>query len=146
MNDLPLVRLSRDRQWAVCANVDCGERFARPLVHMAERRAVQIAGSDELLEVPLGEDQSVLRFLPGWVNKEGRHLEEGWLVPGGVWTMSEHVRARISKGEPPAFRRVNSSRTRNRSLSKTAIGFPALVICPACGLPQVVTQEVLVLR
>jgi len=112
---------------------------------MAERRVERVGDSGELLEMLQGEDQAVLRFLPGWVNKEGHHLTEGWLVPGGVWTMSQRVRDRISKGEPPAFRRHHRHRW-HRRLSKTALGFPALVICPACGLFQIADEGVLALR
>jgi hypothetical protein len=97
---------------------------------------------DEPLEVPQGEDEAGLRFLPGWVN---RRDEDGWFA-GGVWRMSPRVRDRISKGETTAFRRVNRSRYRDRRLSKLAIGFPALVICPACDLIQILDEEVLDLR
>jgi hypothetical protein len=140
------VRLSRDGQWAVCARVECGTRFARRFVRLAERQVVRVAGSDEPLDVPLGEDRAVLRFLPGWVNRN-RPLPDEVLDrwPGGVWRMSNRVWARISNGEPPAFRRANRHRWQ-RELSKTAIGFPALVICPACDLIQILDEEVLALR
>jgi hypothetical protein len=93
------------------------------------------------LEVPLGEDETMLRFLPGWVNKETHRLEDGWMAPGGVWTMSQRARERIEKGDRP-FRRSSP----RRSLGKTAYGYPALVICPACHQAQVADEGVLGLR
>lgn len=56
---LPLVRLSRDRRWAVCANVDCGERFA-------ERQ--------EFVREPV---IAMLAFLPGWHEFSGERQATG---------------------------------------------------------------------
>jgi hypothetical protein len=64
------------------------------------------------------------------------------MIPGGVWTMSQRVRAKTEKGEPPAFRRPSP----RRALSKTAYSYPALVICPACHQAQVADEGVLGLR
>jgi hypothetical protein len=127
------VRLSRDGQWAVCANVDCGERFA-------ERRE--------------GPARTTLAFLPGWVRPRG----EGWSdegVPGGVWVMSQRVRQRVSVGKPPNYRRhprpeetenlPRRARTPGRLRTIPTV-YPAIVICPACGLRQEVDEGALGLR
>lgn len=119
--DGPLVRLSRDGQWAVCARVDCGTRFAR-----------RVEESSPLKEGLWARDLpfAMLRFLPGWVNKEAHHLDDGWMVPGGVWRMSKRFRRR-----PP-----------RQGWRKAGYGYPALVICPACHQAQVADEEVLGLR
>jgi hypothetical protein len=130
VTDLPLVRLSRDRRRAVCANVDCGEPFA-------ERR-----------EKPT---RTSLAFLPGWVRPRG----DGWSdagAPGGVWVMSKRVRQRVAAGEPPSYRRhpmpeeAGNRRYRPGRLTTVPTVYPAIVICPACDLRQEVNEEALGLQ
>jgi hypothetical protein len=145
---VPVVRLSRDGQWAVCARVECGTRFAQR-IDLTPKREAELERRYLRQKDPRPR---TLAFLPGWVNKEAWNLGNGqlagWLspasaglIPGGVWRMSERARDQISKGERP-FRR----RSPRRSLSKTAYAYPALVICPACHQAQVADEGVLGLR
>jgi hypothetical protein len=75
--DVPLVRLSRDRQWAVCARVECGERFARR-IDTDPRREAEL---ERRYFSPRKDPRpGMLAFLPGWVNKEAWTLEDGALT------------------------------------------------------------------
>jgi hypothetical protein len=120
VNDLPLVRLSRDGRRAVCANVDCGEPFAERL---------------ELVREPM---RAVLAFLPGWHEFSGEML------------MSTRARKRISQGLSPAFRRTPGATRNRRSPGSNRVVFgeeaPMTVVCPACGLRQEVNEQALGLR
>jgi hypothetical protein len=75
---LPLARLSKDERWAVCAQVECGERFAKRTTSAVARQP----------------SKAELEFLPGWV------------LHGDTWAMSGRARRRLSEGRQPAFRRV----------------------------------------
>jgi hypothetical protein len=135
---MPLVRLSRDRKWAVCARAECGERFAerttRPLsqdeMNVKLLNAKLLNGFHEIPQVRL-------TFVPGWVNDEKRRdpNPEWWRLPGGVWTMSRRFRER------QAFRRPNRSPYRHRTYRKEAVVFPAVIVCPACNLAQIADEE-----
>lgn len=76
MNDIPLVRLSRDRRWAVCSNVDCGERFARRIDISAMAKYAVVP---ESVRPPV----AALDFLPGWTHDEVDETADG-SAPGGV--------------------------------------------------------------
>lgn len=142
---IPLVRLSRDRRWAVCANVDCGERIAA--------RIDKSALISEAIPEGLRPPRATLDFLPGWTNSTGGWPDEEF--PGGVWMMSGRVRQRVSAGKPPAYRRPPRDpdeapwNPRDRSglgITKNAYVYPALVICPACHSQQLADAGVLELR
>jgi hypothetical protein len=82
--------------------VECGTRFARKIEETSPlKEALQVR------DLRVAE----LRFLPGWVFRDAG-VEDA--LPGGVWRMSKRVRDQISKGDPPAFRRANRRRTRDR--------------------------------
>jgi len=53
---LPLGRLSRDGEWAVCARVECGTRFARKIEETSPMKEALQARDLRVAE---------LRFLPG---------------------------------------------------------------------------------
>lgn len=91
MNEsLPLVRLTKDEQWAVCADVSCGERFAMRTENTGGVESESLDGAEQASDVPSAD----LDFLPGWY----RH--------GDTWTMSGRARTRLSQGLQPAFRRA----------------------------------------
>jgi hypothetical protein len=136
--DLPLVRLRTDGQWAVCCSIECGTRFARRI-----SLAALTDGSNA---------SAVLDFGPGWVvDSQSASLP--------VWHMSRRAFRRQSEGRQPGFRRqpfrdlagwLNRedsqggnprNRPRDRSYrpsshSSNAHVLPALVICPKCGRRQ----------
>jgi hypothetical protein len=142
---LPLVRLSRDERWAVCARSECGERFAKRIEIPIEMQLRQI--------VPPGlrPREAVLDFIAGWVRN------------GDTWSMSKRARVRLSQGRQPAFRRnpatksdedasseigLESSSGRDRTwrpevFSENDHGVPCYVICPACGTRQLADPVVL---
>jgi hypothetical protein len=142
---MPLVRLSRDRRWAVCARLDCGERFAM--------RNEMSALNAKAKPPPPGfrHPGAMLDFVPGWT-----HDDDHEAAPGGVWTMSRRVRDRMAAGKPPVFRRPpfheegdhpsRRDRTRPFGLTTNAHAYPAIIICPACGLQQLADEDVLELR
>jgi hypothetical protein len=149
---LPLVRLSMDERWAVCASVPCGERFAKR-IEMPEGITHRHYEKGSLASEPR---RAVLDFVAGWV------------LDGDTWRMSKRARQRLSEGKPPAFRRPPMSDERDprrngidprsdlpkwdlrRDRSYNASGFstneyklPAFLVCPACGLRQVADAVVL---
>ena len=128
---LPLVRLSKNELWAVCARMECGERFARriDIPPGLWSKAVDAAGNR--IRNPR---KATLDFVPGWVRS------------GDTWHMSERARKRLSEGKPPAYRREpysyeHEDARRDRrwnafGFTKNDHGLPILVECPACGLLQ----------
>lgn len=141
---LPLVRLSRDQRWAVCARTKCGERFAKRIEIPIEMQLRQ--------NVPPGmrPREGVLDFIAGWVRN------------GDTWIMSKRARVRVSQGGQPAFRRdplsesdedhVADEPERRRQRDRTwrpevhstnDQGLPCYVVCPACGLRQLADPAVL---
>jgi len=122
MSELPEVRLSNDREWAVCFATSCGTRFARRI------------------EVPALLGGPVLDFGPGWV------------TDGNLWWMTKRAWKRQSQGRQPAFRRIPMGRVeeerRDRSYrpeawSSNAHNLPAEVLCPACGRLQLADPDLL---
>lgn len=53
MNEsLPLVRLTKDEQWAVCADVSCGERFAMRTENTGGVESESLDGAEQASDVP----------------------------------------------------------------------------------------------
>jgi hypothetical protein len=147
---LPLVRLSKNEQWAVCARVSCGERFAKRIEYPEGMWPRQLDASGKWAAYP---SIAVLDFISGWVKR------------GDTWSMSRRARIRLSQGHQPAFRRppflvtaaynspgfarkewddlknkwVTPDRDVDRPehFSTNEQGLPAYVVCPACGLRQI---------
>ncbi len=151
---LPRVRLSKDGEWAICASIPCGERFARRV----ERRVLELElglpqetvgeqrrrrwkewtsrRRQQQNALRFGEGRFVLYFLPGW----------HWFT--GAWQMSKRARQRVNAGRSPADRRTTHPtsrearedgwpRDRRRPTSRpNSLTYPVTVICPACGLRQ----------
>jgi hypothetical protein len=150
---LPLVRLTKDGKWAVCARISCGERFAKRIEFPEGQWPRQMDASGKWAGYPR---IAVLDFISGWVRS------------GDTWRMSKRARKRLAEGKPPAFRRPPFSDERDprrngidprsdpperdlrRERSYNAFGFstnehglPAYVECSACGLRQVADPTVL---
>jgi hypothetical protein len=94
--------------------VECGTRFARRIEETSPRK-------EELQARDL--QFAMLRFSPGWVNKDADTGPE-------VWRMSKRFRRKAPR---------NARR-------KTPAVYPALVVCPACHQAQVADEAVLGLR
>lgn len=148
---LPLARLTKDEQWAVCARTSCGERFARRIEIPESLWSKEVDAVGEPAESPR---KATLDFVAGWVRD------------GDEWRMSKRARKRLSQGRQPALRRPPYCETqgyespgfirakyewddvRNRrgwrdrsdrpdNFTTNDHGLPAFVVCPACGLRQV---------
>ena len=147
---IPLVRLTKDKRWAVCAHVSCGERFAERIEISEELSLREVDDAGRSVRVPR---KATLDFNAGWVFRDG------------TWVMSKRARVRQSQGHQPAFRRPpflvtrgyyftgfarrewDSDRkkwtTPDRDVDRPEYfkenerGLPAFVECPACGLRQV---------
>lgn len=146
----PLVRLSKDERWAVCARVSCGERFAKRIEIPDGLWSGEVDRNGKPSRTPR---RATLDFVSGWVRQ------------GDTWSMSKRARIRLSQGRQPAFRRPpflvtsaygspgsarrewdflkNKWTTPDRNVdrpehfSTNDHGLPAYVVCPACGLRQV---------
>ena len=127
--DLPHVRLSKDGKWAVCASVQCGERFAARI----ERGALGGAALD---------------FLPGWYWLSGE-----WQMSKRARRRLSAGRSPALRRVP--FRQMHQEaredgwsrdRSDRPSFTQNALKFPVTVICPACGLPQNADADALRLK
>lgn len=142
--NLPLVRLSRDREWAVCCDVNCGVRFAR---------RIRFPRRTDIEEFERGLPQALLDFGSGWV--QSNTVDD---LP--LWWMSQRAWKRLSQGRQPAFRRapnfdvlgwkdgeVIRGERRDREdrpqRFSTNADLPAVVVCPACDCRQLADADVL---
>jgi hypothetical protein len=139
--NLPLVRLSKDRKWACCVSVGCGERFARRLWR----------------PLPLRPPNFTLDFLAGWV-------EDRDAAPVPLWRMSGRAWKRLSQGRQPAFRRPSGGWADEAEMADAAEAgldmkrdrtdrpwrdttnahsLPAVVVCPKCKRHQLADPQAL---
>jgi len=136
VSDLPLVRLSKDDQRAICSKTECGFPFAEIL----RRQDYGMHGLD---------------FLPGWA-RGGE----------GLWRMSKRAYANQRSGRGPRVRRVPNPDAPGFSLLRAGRfirprirerrhrpdsplnqlftnAFPIEILCPACGLRQMASEDML---